>query len=119
MVEERRWPLGNKVNEIYRSYYGQITTIKWRDNYIAWAYDKVSPCVIVYVKCIVVSEWEVLSSLCPARYGRIGYLWRKREQEVLKRKTGSILGGGRIGSNAVEREGREREREKERRCIRP
>ena len=40
MVEERRWPLGNKVTELHGGF-GVISTIKWKDNLIAWANEKV------------------------------------------------------------------------------
>ena len=40
MIEERRWPMGNKTMELHGGY-GPITTIKWKENLIAWANDKV------------------------------------------------------------------------------
>ncbi len=40
MIEERRWPLGNKTQELHGGL-GIITTIKWKDTLIAWANDKV------------------------------------------------------------------------------
>ena len=51
-VEERRWPLiGTKANELH-SGYGIVTIIRWRDNYLAWANEKVCECVCV---CVSVS----------------------------------------------------------------
>ena len=48
-VEERRWPLiGTKANELH-SGYGIVTIIRWRDNYLAWANEKVCVCVCVCV----------------------------------------------------------------------
>ncbi|XP_064401865.1 vacuolar protein sorting-associated protein 41 homolog [Halichondria panicea] len=44
LVEERRWPLTNKVNQLDAGY-GRVTTIKWKDNLIAWANEKM---VMVY-----------------------------------------------------------------------
>ncbi len=41
MIEERRWPLGNKTQELHGGF-GIITTIKWKDTLIAWANDKVT-----------------------------------------------------------------------------
>ncbi len=41
MVEERRWSLTNKVTQLDAGY-GKITTIKWKDNLIAWANEKVT-----------------------------------------------------------------------------
>jgi hypothetical protein len=41
MIEERRWPLGNKTNDIHGGG-GFISVIKWKKNLIAWANDKVS-----------------------------------------------------------------------------
>ena len=40
MVEERRWPLGNKITELHGGF-GAISTIKWKENLIAWANEKV------------------------------------------------------------------------------
>lgn len=40
MIEERRWPMGNKTMELHGGY-GPIPTIKWKENLIAWANDKV------------------------------------------------------------------------------
>ena len=40
MVEERRWPLGNKITELHGGF-GIISTIKWKENLIAWANEKV------------------------------------------------------------------------------
>ena len=40
MVEERRWPLGNKTVDLHGGY-GVISTIKWKENLIAWANEKV------------------------------------------------------------------------------
>ena len=40
MVEERRWPLGNKITELHGGF-GLISTIKWKENLIAWANEKV------------------------------------------------------------------------------
>ena len=40
MVEERRWPLGNKIAELHGGF-GTISTIKWKENLIAWANEKV------------------------------------------------------------------------------
>lgn len=36
MIEERRWPLGNKTSELHGGG-GLITTVKWKDTLIAWA----------------------------------------------------------------------------------
>ena len=37
MIEERRWPLGNKVTELYSGVErGSISSIKWKDTLIAW-----------------------------------------------------------------------------------
>jgi WD40 repeat protein len=37
MIEERRWPLGNKVTELYSAVErGSISSIKWKDTLIAW-----------------------------------------------------------------------------------
>ena len=41
MVEERRWPLGNKVTQLDAGY-GLISTIKWKETLIAWANEKVT-----------------------------------------------------------------------------
>lgn len=41
MVEERRWPLGNKVTELHvGEETGFISSIKWKDTLIAWCYSK-------------------------------------------------------------------------------
>ena len=41
MVEERRWPLGNKVTELHAGEEtGFISSIKWKDTLIAWCYSK-------------------------------------------------------------------------------
>ena len=37
LVEERRWPLGNKITEINAGVEGGfISCIKWKDSLIAW-----------------------------------------------------------------------------------
>jgi hypothetical protein len=37
MIEERRWPLGNKVTELHAGVdRGLISCIKWKDTLIAW-----------------------------------------------------------------------------------
>ena len=41
MVEERRWPLGTKTVVLHGDGYGVISTIKWKENLIAWANEKV------------------------------------------------------------------------------
>ena len=41
MIEERRWPIGNKKSVIHGGE-GEIADIKWRGNYIVWANDTVS-----------------------------------------------------------------------------
>lgn len=40
MIEERRWPMGNKYTELHGGF-GTISTIKWKENLIAWANEKV------------------------------------------------------------------------------
>ena len=37
MIEERRWPLGNRTTELDTGGQGLITTVKWKDTLIAWA----------------------------------------------------------------------------------
>lgn len=44
MIEERRWPMGNKTTELHGGA-GIIATIKWRDHLIAWANERM---VMVY-----------------------------------------------------------------------
>ena len=41
MIEERRWPLGNKMTDLDAGC-GIISTIKWKENLLAWANDRVS-----------------------------------------------------------------------------
>ena len=37
MIEERRWPLGNKVSELHDGVErGFISCIKWKDTLVAW-----------------------------------------------------------------------------------
>ena len=45
MIEERRWPLGNKTTELHGSG-GSITTVKWKDTLIAWANSSAKVCVV-------------------------------------------------------------------------
>ena len=44
MVEERRWPLGNKVTDLHAGG-GTITTVKWKDTFIAWANQSSKVCL--------------------------------------------------------------------------
>ena len=45
MIEERRWPLGNKTTELHGGG-GLITTVKWKDTLIAWANAVAKVCVV-------------------------------------------------------------------------
>ena len=47
MVEERRWPLGNKVTELHGGVEGGfISCIKWKDSLIAWCNSESQVCII-------------------------------------------------------------------------
>ena len=65
MIEERRWPLGNKVTELYSAVErGSISSIKWKDTLIAWCNSEsqvqihictcicATQCTYIYVKSI-------------------------------------------------------------------
>ena len=54
MVEERRWPLGNKITELHGGF-GTISTIRWKENLIAWANEKVheNKCTFMFLLSIM------------------------------------------------------------------
>ena len=59
MVEERRWPLGNKVTEIHSGdEKGSITSIKWKDTLIAWcnSESQVRLCGFLITMCCIVLQ---------------------------------------------------------------
>lgn len=65
MVEERRWSLTNKVTQLDGGF-GQISTIKWKDNLIAWANSKVNTkffiCMIInFAAIIYINFMNILS----------------------------------------------------------
>ena len=50
MIEERRWPLGNKVTELYSGVErGSISSIKWKDTLIAWCNSESQVLMNVYM----------------------------------------------------------------------
>lgn len=66
-MEERRWPLiGYKNTEIH-SGYGIVEIIKWRDNYMAWANEKVTLHISILICYISFS----LDSFCLQRGNQV------------------------------------------------
>ena len=58
LVEERRWPLiGHKMSELHQGY-GLVGVIKWRDQLIAWANEKV--CTVACIACNIAPLQEVV-----------------------------------------------------------
>ena len=53
MIEERRWPLGNKTTELHGGG-GLITTVKWKDTLIAWANSTAKVPRVVHVSAFVI-----------------------------------------------------------------
>ena len=70
MIEERRWPLGNKVTELYSGVErGSISSIKWKDTLIAWCNSESQ--VVMYVSIGVkgdlvryMKEWVKKPTYC-------------------------------------------------------